>query len=182
MNQPENALDRLMSRAKPKVPPRSDVVDETIRLDIKTQRHQDIKLLSDQESQESQESTNASPTKDSTKEVSLVEESISKDIKTSLRQDLQTSSNSDIFETARNTIRLEVTVDQALRRLCTEERITKETWFEAAYLYLSEQPEAMDEVARLAQARLNQRKQIADYRRAVAMQKRVFGDDIDTYT
>lgn len=127
MSQGNNALERLVKRHKPIVPPRSE----------------------------------------------LVEESISYDSKTSLSHDIQTQLNPDAFETVRNTIRLESSVDEALRELCHEERITKETWVEAAYLHLGEHPEAMEAVVALAQQRLVQRKRIADHRRAVSMQKRV---------
>ena len=161
MSQPENALERLMNRTKPKVPPRSDLVEDIVSLDIKTQRQQDLMA-----SPVGRGAELPPPT------------SVTLDSKTSLRQDSET--DAETFETVRNTIRLDASIDQELRRLCSEERITKETWFEAAYLYLSQQPEAMDKVVNLAQNRLNQRKQIADYRRAVAMQKRIFGNDIES--
>ena len=88
-------------------------------------------------------------------------------------QDSSISINPDNFETIRNTTRIESNVDQALRNFCQQNKITKETWFEAAYLYLSKQPDVMDEVIELASQRLLERKQIADHRRAVAMQKRL---------
>ncbi|ACK74098.1 KilA domain protein (plasmid) [Gloeothece citriformis PCC 7424] len=78
----------------------------------------------------------------------------------------------EFCETVRNTIRIELTVDESLRQLCHEERITKETWLEAAYLYLEDRPEELAEVVRLAQERLSQRKAIADYKRAKTMQQR----------
>ncbi len=110
----------------------------------------------------------------------LVNEIKSQDSLTSRHQDLTASKfhrlqsiNPLEFETVRNTTRIESTVDKALRSLCLKRKITKETWFEAAYLYLSDHPDAMDEVMELASERLLERKQIADHRRAVAMQKRL---------
>lgn len=52
-------------------------------------------------------------------------------------------------------------------------RITKETFLEAAYFYLSNQPDEMAEVIQSAQERLSQRKAIADYQRAKTMQQRL---------
>ena len=138
-----NALDRLMQRPKPTVPPRTDEVSPPLMPQSKTQELQDSK-------------TPTTP-----------------DVKTPLRQDLNTSIDPDTFETVRNTTRIEKSVERDLRHLCTENRLTKETWLEAAYLYLSQQPEAMETVIQLAKERLEERKRIADHRRAVSMQKRV---------
>jgi predicted transcriptional regulator len=85
---------------------------------------------------------------------------------------VQTRLTLDDFETVRNTIRIDSTIDEPLRRLCHDERITKETWLEAAYLYLSERPDELAEVVRVARERLEQRKAIADYKRAKTMQER----------
>ncbi len=75
----------------------------------------------------------------------VVSESLGQDVKTSLSQDssdkrrdvVKTNSPQDMIEVVRSTTRLEKSVDTALRHLCTDERITKEVWFEAAYHYLS---------------------------------------------
>jgi hypothetical protein len=143
-----NALDRLVSKKKPVVSPRSDVVSESVSLDVKTIRQQDKE------------------TSDDTKDNS------SHDSQISLSQDVQTRLTLDDFETVRNTIRIDSTIDEPLRRLCHDERITKETWLEAAYLYLSERPDELAEVVRVARERLEQRKAIADYKRAKTMQER----------
>jgi hypothetical protein len=143
-----NALDRLVSKKKPVVSPRSDVVSESVNLDVKTARQQDGEIFDD--------------TKDNS----------SHDSQTSLSQDIQTGLTVDDFETVRNTIRIDSTVDEPLRRLCHDERITKETWLEAAYLYLSDHPDELAGVVRVARERLEQRKAIADYKRAKTMQER----------
>ncbi|CCI34515.1 MULTISPECIES: hypothetical protein [Microcystis] len=53
-----------------------------------------------------------------------------------MSQDTNTETVLDDFETVRNTIRLDRAIDDSLRQLCHDERITKETLLEAAYLYL----------------------------------------------
>lgn len=121
-----NALERLVAREKPKVPPRTDVVEELTNLDVKT----------------------------------------------SSSQDLEDKITQDQFETVRNTIRIESSVDESLRGLCHSERITKETWLEAAYLFLRERPEEMEVVVGTARERLQHRRAIANYQRAKTMQER----------
>ncbi len=112
--------------------------------------------------------------------VDLVDESLSKDAKTSLSQDFKTKKSTDLktnsrqrtLKVVRSTTRLEESIDTALRHLCADEKLTKEVWFEAAYLYLGEHPEAMRVVNELARERLNQRKEIADLRRARTMKEK----------
>jgi hypothetical protein len=150
-----NALDRLIKKQKPTVPARIDVVNESVSHDVKTSERQEVEVLKTQNTNISQESVSISP-----------------DSKTTLSQDYQTQSNLDAFSTVRNTIRIESTVDEQLRRLCNEERITKETFLEAAYLYLLNKPDEMAEVIQSAQKLLQHRKAIADYKRAKTMQQR----------
>ena len=115
-------------------------------------------------------------------------ESVSHDVNTSLSQDIQTEKPQDTqvskrqrkkmplpldIKTIRSTTRLEESVDSALRYLCTNERLTKEVWFEAAFLYLSDNPKALEKVNQLAHERLQQRKEIADLKRAMTMKERV---------
>lgn len=121
-----DALDRIMLRQKPKVPSRSDVVKESMSLDVMS----------------------------------------------SVSQDLENPSTQDPFETVRNTIRIESNVDEGLRQICHSERITKETFLEASYLFLQEHPEQLAKVVSIAQERLQQRKEIANYQRAKTMQRR----------
>jgi hypothetical protein len=146
-----NALDRLVSKKKPVVSPRGDVVNESVSLDVKTARQQN-----------GETSVSDGDNKDNS----------THDSQTSLSQDIQTGLTVDDFETVRNTIRIDSTIDEPLRRLCHDERITKETWLEAAYLYLSDHPDELAGVVRVARERLEQRKAIADYKRAKTMQER----------
>jgi hypothetical protein len=156
-----NALERLMKKQKPTVPARTDVVEESVSHDVKTSQQQDTITSTGQETKVEVE----------TPEVTVLH-SMSHDSKTSLGQDSETQITLGNFETVRNTIRIESIVDDELRRLCHDERITKETWLEAAYLYLSDKPNEMAEVIQLAQERLQHRKAIADYKRAKTMQQR----------
>lgn len=111
----------------------------------------------------------------------VVEGSVSQDVKTSLSQDSNLGRQPDVKtefpiempKVVRSTTRLEESIDIALRHLCADCKLTKEVWFEAAYLYLSEHPEAMAEVNELARERLRQRKDAADLRRAQTMKDRL---------
>ena len=93
------------------------------------------------------------------------------DANTSLNQDTET----DLPEVVRTTVRLDESVDKLLRQLCLETGLTKEVWFEAAYLYLAEQPQALAAVNQIAKERLYQRKRAADVRKLRTMQKRLSG-------
>lgn len=107
-------------------------------------------------------------------------ENLSQDSKTSLSQDSNTETSlvvselrrGDDFGTVRNTIRLDRAIDDSLRQLCQDERITKETLLEAAYLYLDAHPTELEEVVRTARQRLQRPKEIADYKRSKTMQER----------
>jgi metal-dependent amidase/aminoacylase/carboxypeptidase family protein len=79
---------------------------------------------------------------------------------------------SDLPQLVRTTTRLEEEIDKALRHLCMDEKITKEVWFEAAYLYLAEHPKAMKVVNGVAKERW---KRAADLRKLETMQKRLKG-------
>lgn len=94
------------------------------------------------------------------------------DVSTSLSQD----TDIDLPEVVRTTVRLEESVDKALRQLCLEAGFTKEVWFEAAYLYLAERPQELDAVNQIAKERLERRKRAADVRKLRTMQKRLSGE------
>lgn len=170
-----NALERLMNRQKPIVPSRSDVVNEINPQNSTTLSGQDTNISRNQEltTSKCQDSKTFRHQDFTTSKLEDTNTSTHQDSILSTHQQTSISINPDEFETVRNTTRIESNVDQALRNFCQQNKITKETWFEAAYLYLSQQPEAMDEVIELASQRLSERKQIADHRRAVAMQKRL---------
>lgn len=94
------------------------------------------------------------------------------DANTSLSQD----ADLNLPEVVRTTVRLEESVDKALRQLCLEAGLTKEVWFEAAYLYLSEHPQELEAVNQMAHQRLERRKRAADVRKLRTMQKRLSGE------
>ena len=94
------------------------------------------------------------------------------DANTSSRQD----SDIDLPEVVRTTVRLEESVDKALRQLCLEAGLTKEVWFEAAYLYLAQHPQELEAVNQIAKERLERRKRAAEVRKLRTMQKRLSGE------
>ncbi|MBD2130106.1 hypothetical protein NDI39_31360 [Microcoleus sp. ZQ-A2] len=94
------------------------------------------------------------------------------DVSTSLSQ----SADIDLPEVVRTTVRLEESVDKALRQLCLEAGLTKEVWFEAAYLYLAQHPQDLEAVNQMAHERLERRKRAADVRKLRTMQKRLSGE------
>jgi hypothetical protein len=75
----------------------------------------------------------------------------------------------------RRTIRLEEEIDEALASICRAERITRDTFLEAAYLICSEQPELMELIITEARSRRKQRQQSGEKRKYETM-KRKFTD------
>lgn len=67
------------------------------------------------------------------------------------------------------TLRVEDSVDKALKSLCTAESITKETFLEAAYLVCSENAQMMQQVLEVAKVRRQERRNAGNLRRAEAM-------------
>ena len=150
-----NALDRLVNKKKPTVPPRIDVVEEI--LPIPSEPKEEIAQLTQYPIKNLSQDSKTSLSQDNNAETSLVVSELRR---------------GDDLETVRNTIRLDRAIDDSLRQLCHDERITKETLLEAAYLYLDAHPTELEEVVRTARQRLQQRKTIADYKRAKTMQER----------
>ncbi|WP_206756588.1 hypothetical protein [Oscillatoria sp. FACHB-1406] len=148
MTDKPNALDRIMNkRSRPAVPPRADIVNESVSQDVKTSLSQDIKTNRQQD----------------------INVDRPQDVNTNRLQDI----NIEIPKVVRSTTRIEESIDTAMRHLCADEKLTKEVWFEAAYLYLVEHPEAMGEVNAIARERLKQRKEAADLRRAQTMKEKL---------
>lgn len=67
------------------------------------------------------------------------------------------------------TLRIEDSVDKALKSLCTAESITKETFLEAAYLVCSENAQMMQQVLEVAKVRRQERRNAGNLRRAESM-------------
>ena len=143
----EDALERLMQRQRPSVPPRTDELEPP------------MKSL-----QQSASGGHGSGYSDSSKSTGV-------DVNMSVSQD----DEAELPQLVRTTTRLEEEIDKALRHLCMDEKITKEVWFEAAYLYLAEHPKAMQAVNRVAKERYQRRKRAADLRKLETMQKRLKG-------
>jgi hypothetical protein len=143
----EDALERLMQRQRPTVPPRSDELVPGMAAGGKS------------------EGTSGQVDVSASGQV---------DVNTDGRQD----ETVDLPELVRTTARIEIEIDQALRTLCigNRHRFTKEVWFEAAYLYLKEQPEAMAAVIELAKQRYQRRKRAAEFKKLETMQKRLRGE------
>lgn len=142
----EDALERLMQRQRPKVPPRLGELPP-----VKSHQQNDAEAAASGYS-DTDESTGA-------------------DVNMSIGQ----NDEPELPQLVRTTTRLEEDIDKALRHLCMDEKITKEVWFEAAYLYLAEHPKAMKAVKAAAKERYQRRKRAADLRKLETMQKRLQG-------
>ena len=143
----EDALERLMQRQRPSVPPRADGLEPLMK-----------------SPQQVSVGGNGSGYSDSS-------ESTGVDVSMSVSQ----GDEAELPQLVRTTTRLEEEIDKALRHLCMDEKITKEVWFEAAYLYLAEHPKAMQAVNGVAKERYQRRKRAADLRKLETMQKRLRG-------
>lgn len=75
----------------------------------------------------------------------------------------------------RRTIRLEEEIDEALSRVCRNERITRDTFLEAAYLICSQNAELMQSVVAEARSRRKHRQESGERRKYETM-KRKFSD------
>jgi hypothetical protein len=65
----------------------------------------------------------------------------------------------------RRQIRLEVGIDSELEALCRTQKITVETFLEAAYLEIEQDPEMKSRVMAIAKTRLSDRKKAGNLRR-----------------
>ncbi|MBD0363448.1 MAG: hypothetical protein ICV55_11860 [Coleofasciculus sp. C3-bin4] len=79
-------------------------------------------------------------------------------------------------EVVRSTIRLSAEIDKELRQLCQREKITKDTFLEAAYLVVGETGELRTRVLQLAKERYKQRKQVGEKRKLMTMMKKMGAD------
>ena len=79
-------------------------------------------------------------------------------------------------EVVRSTIRLSAEIDEELRQLCQREKITKDTFLEAAYLVVGEAEELRARVLQLAKERYKQRKQVGEKRKLMTMMKKMSAD------
>ena len=87
---------------------------------------------------------------------------------------INASKNKSIQETEHTTVRLEIKLKQRLDKLCNKhkkDKVTRETLFEALFVYLEEHPEIQDEILAEAQRRGTIRAKLGVRRRAQAMLK-----------
>jgi len=87
---------------------------------------------------------------------------------------INASKNKSIQETEHTTVRLEVKLKQRLDKLCSKhkkDKVTRETLFEALFIYLEGHPEIQDEILAEAQRRGTIRAKLGVRRRAQAMLK-----------
>ena len=87
---------------------------------------------------------------------------------------INASKNKSIQETEHTTVRLEVKLKQRLDKLCSKhkkDKVTRETLFEALFIYLEGHPEIQDEILAEAQRRGTIRAKLGVRRRAQVMLK-----------
>jgi hypothetical protein len=97
------------------------------------------------------------------------------DIMTKFSQDKITELLESEPMVVRRTIRLEEEIDEALASVCRAERITRDTFLEAAYSICSQQPELMELIVTEARSRRKQRQESGEKRKYETM-KRKFTD------
>jgi hypothetical protein len=76
-------------------------------------------------------------------------------------------------EVIRSTVRLEEPIDNGLRNLCNQYKITKETFLEAAYLMAMEEPSTKERIVALAKSHYQKRKKISEYRKFQTLQAKL---------
>lgn len=72
-------------------------------------------------------------------------------------------------EVTRRTLRIDLDLDRELESLCSQTKITRETFLEAAYLACKEDPSLMELVVAIAQQRYRHRKQTGEQRKFETM-------------
>jgi hypothetical protein len=145
-----DVFDRLKNRARPIVPTR----DTSIVKEQNTEAVNDI----------SSEFSHSVMTKSSNLVI------------TELQQDDVTrpqEQQEDFRQTFRRTIRLEQDIDSELDVLCTTQKITRDTFIEAAFIVCSQNKELMQEVLGEAKKRYHQRKQAGEQRKFQTMAKKI---------
>lgn len=79
----------------------------------------------------------------------------------------------NLLETVRRTIRVEEEIDNKLESLCTSNKITRETFLEAAFVVCSHNEELLQEILNEAKSRYQQRKKAGEQRKFQTMAKRM---------
>jgi adenosine deaminase len=146
-----DVFDRLKNRARPTVPTR----------DTSIVKEQDTKILND----EMTEFSHLANTKSS----DLVINEVKKGDTITPPQEQQ----EDLTQTFRRTIRLEQNIDTKLDVFCTTQKVTRDTFIEAAFMVCSQNEEFMREVLEEAKKRYHQRKQAGEQRKFQTMAKKI---------
>ena len=150
-----DVFERLKKKTRPSVPAR----DTTL---VKVQHEN---LLNDQFTKFSHLADQA--------ELDLDSEKVIKDKVSTSNQEQQIESPQII----RRTIRLEQDIDTNLDSFCNVNKITRDTFLEAAFLVCSENEELLQEVLNQAKKRYQQRKQAGEQRKFQTLAKKINVND-----
>ena len=150
-----DVFERLKKKTRPSVPAR----DTTL---VKVQQEN---LLNDQFTKFSHLADQA--------ELDLDSEKVIKDKVSTSNQEQQIESPQII----RRTIRLEQDIDTNLDSFCNVNKITRDTFLEAAFLVCSENEELLQEVLNQARKRYQQRKQAGEQRKFQTLAKKINVND-----
>jgi rubrerythrin len=144
--QPLDANSRLKARVRATVPPRETAL---------------FKREADQDS-----SSNSS-----TQESEIVSELSSLKQQNSKATKQQSNDFKKSCALVSFTLRVDESIDRGLKSLCSNEKITKETFLEAAYLVCQDDQSMMEKVLEISKERRNVRKEAGVSRRAQSMTK-----------
>jgi alanyl-tRNA synthetase len=150
-----DVFERLKKKTRPSVPAR----DTTL---VKVQHDN---LQNDQISEFSHLSDQAKPDSDS--------EEVIKDKVSTSNQKQQI----ELPQIIRRTIRLEQDIDTNLDSFCNVNKITRDTFLEAAFIVCSENEELLQEVLNQARKRYQQRKQVGEQRKFQTLAKKINVND-----
>ena len=150
-----DVFERLKKKTRPSVPAR----------DTTLVRVQHENLLNDQFTKFSHLADQA--------ELDLDSEKVIKDKVSTSNQEQQIESPQII----RRTIRLEQDIDTNLDSFCNVNKITRDTFLEAAFLVCSENEELLQEVLNQARKRYQQRKQAGEQRKFQTLAKKINVND-----
>jgi adenosine deaminase len=146
-----DVFDRLKNRARPTVPTR----------DTSIVKEQDTKILNDGMTEFSHLANSESS--------DLVINEVKKGDTITPPQEQQ----EDLTQTFRRTIRLEQNIDTKLDVFCTTQKVTRDTFIEAAFMVCSQNEEFRREVLEEAKKRYHQRKQAGEQRKFQTMAKKI---------
>lgn len=150
-----DVFERLKKKTRPSVPAR----DTTL---VKVQHDN---LLNDQITEFSHLPEKPKPDLDS-------EEVINDKVSTSNQEQ-----HLELPQIIRRTIRLEQDIDTNLDSFCNVNKITRDTFLEAAFLVCSENEELLQEVLKQARKRYQQRKQAGEQRKFQTLAKKINVND-----